>query len=212
MSALVANGLFTPYAVGAQVMMEVSHLQFTNDTLLIGVKSWANVRALKAVLLLFKSISGLKVNFHKSMLFGVGVAVSWLHEAASVMNCKYGQLPFLYLGLPIGGDPRRLQFWYPLVERIRSRLTGWKCKNLSLGGRLILLKSVLSSIPVYFLSFFKAPSGIILDSLFTNFFRGGGEDVRKMSWLKWDTICLKKENGGLGVKRLKEFNISLMGK
>jgi len=163
--------------------MEVSHLQFADDTLLIGVKSWANVRALRAVLLLFESISGLKVNFHKSMLFGVGVVVSWLHEAASVMNCKHSQLPFLYLGLPIGGDPRRLQFWYPLVERIRSWLTGWKCTNSSLGGRLILLKSVLSSIPVYFLSFFKAPSGIIsiLDSLFTNFFRGGGEDIRKMS-------------------------------
>jgi len=172
MSALVANGLFTPYAVGAQVMMEVSHLQFADDTLLIGVISWANVRALKAVLLLFESISGLKVNFHKSMLFGVGVAVSWLHEVASVMNCKHGHLPFLYLGFPIGGDPRRLQFWYPLVEKIRSGMTSWKCKNLSLGGRLILLKSVLSSIPVYFLSFFKAPSGIIstLDSLFTNFF------------------------------------------
>jgi len=74
----------------------------------------------------------------------------------------------MYLGLPIGGDPRKLQFWYPLVERIRSHMSGWKCKNLSLGGRLILLKSVLFAIPVYFLSFFKAPSGIIysVDSIF----------------------------------------------
>jgi hypothetical protein len=122
--------------------------------------------------LLFESISGLKVNFHKSMLFRVCVAYSWLHEAAVVMNCKHGRLPFLYLGLPISGDPRKLQFWYPLVERIRSRLSGWKCKKLSLGGQLVLLKSVLSSIPVYFLSFFIAPSCIIstLDSLFTNFF------------------------------------------
>ncbi|PNX66913.1 cysteine-rich receptor-like protein kinase, partial [Trifolium pratense] len=92
------------------------------------------------------------------MLFGVNVNDSWLHEAASVMNCKHGRLPFLYLGLPIGGDLRKLQFWYPLVDRIRNRLSGWKCKNLSVGGRLVLLKSVLSSIPVYFLSFFKAPS------------------------------------------------------
>jgi len=73
MSALVANGSFTPYAVGAQVMMEVSHLQFADDTLLIGVKSWANVRALRAVLLLFELISGLNVNFHKSMLFGLAL-------------------------------------------------------------------------------------------------------------------------------------------
>ncbi|XP_039688712.1 uncharacterized protein [Medicago truncatula] len=164
MSALVMRGLFTPYAIGAQVNVLVSHLQFADDTLLVGVKSWANVRALKAVLLLFESIFGLKVNFHKSMLFGVNVNDSWLHEAAVVMQCKHGRIPFLYLGLPIGGDPRKLQFWQPLVERIRNRLSGWKCKNLSMGGRLILLKSVLS------------------------------------------------ENGGLGVKWLKEFNISLLGK
>ena len=153
MFAMVSNGLFTPYGVGAQVLMLVSHLQFADDTLLIGVKSWANVKALKAVLLLFESISGLKVNFHKSMLFGVNVNDYWLHEAVVVMYCKYGRIPFLYLGLPIGGDPRKLQFWYPLVERICSRLSGWKCKNLSLGGRLVLIKFVLSSILVYFLSY-----------------------------------------------------------
>ncbi|XP_024634465.1 uncharacterized protein [Medicago truncatula] len=124
MTALVTNGMFTPYGVGAQDNVLVSHLQFADDTLLVGVKSWANVRAMRAVLLLFESISGLKVNFHKSMLFGVNVNNSWLHEAAVVMNCKHGRIPFLYLGLPIGGDPRKLQFWQPLVERIRSRLSG----------------------------------------------------------------------------------------
>ena len=97
--------------------------------MLVGVKSWANVRALKAVLLLFESISSLKVNFNKSMIFGLNVNDSLLHEATSVMRCKHGHLPFLYLGLPIGGDPQKLQFWYPLVNRIHNRLSGWKCKN-----------------------------------------------------------------------------------
>jgi len=123
-------------------------------------------------MLLFEVVSGLIVNFHKSMLFGVNVNDSWLHEAVVVIHCKHGRLPFLYLGLLIGGDPRKLQFWHLLVDRICSRLSRWKCKNLSLGGRLVLLKSVLTSIPVYFLSFFKAPSGIIstLDSIFINCF------------------------------------------
>ena len=175
MKAMVANRIFTPYSIGTQTVLSVSYLQFANDTLLVGIKSWFKFRALKAVLILFESISGLKVNFNKSMLFGVNVNESWLHEAASVMSCKHGCLPFLYLGLPIGGDPWKLQFWYMLVDRIRNRLSGWKCRNLSLGGRLVLLKSVMSSVPVYFLSFFKAPSGIIssLDSIFQLFFLGG---------------------------------------
>jgi hypothetical protein len=91
------------------------------------------VRALK-VLLLFEEISRLKVNFHKIMLFCVNVVESWLHEAATlVMNCKHGRLPFDYLGLPIGGDPKKVNFLYLLVERIRSHSSCWKSKNLSMG-------------------------------------------------------------------------------
>ncbi|PNX61786.1 cysteine-rich receptor-like protein kinase, partial [Trifolium pratense] len=45
-----------------------------------------------------------------------------------------------------------------VLTRIKNRLSGWKSRFLSFGGRLVLLKSVLTSLPVYALSFFKAPS------------------------------------------------------
>jgi mannosylglycoprotein endo-beta-mannosidase len=139
----------------------VSHLQFVDDTLLLGIKSWANVRGLLVVLVLFELMSGLKVNFHKSMLVGVNIADSWLHEAASALHCRVGKVSFLYLGLPIGGDPRRLGFWESMLSRIRNRLSGWKSRFLSFSGRLVLLKYVLTSLPVYALSFFQAPAGTI---------------------------------------------------
>jgi len=69
-----------------------------DDTLLVGGKSWANVRPLKTILLLFEKIYGVKVNFCKSMLFEINVAESWLHEAAIVMNCKHVCLPFCIWG------------------------------------------------------------------------------------------------------------------
>ncbi|MCI18312.1 RNA-directed DNA polymerase (Reverse transcriptase), partial [Trifolium medium] len=158
MEAMVARNLFTGYNIGEQGLVSVSHLQFADDTLLLGVKSWANVRALRAVLVLFETMSGLKVNFNKSMLVGVNISDSWLGEAASVLCCKVGKIPFLYLGLPIGGDPRRLSFWDPVLLRIKNRLSGWKSRFLSFGGRLVLLRSVLTSLPVFAISFFKAPS------------------------------------------------------
>jgi len=114
-----------------------------------------------AVLILFEAISGLKVNFNKSQLVGVNIQESWLSEAALVMKCRVGSLPFVYLGLPIGGNARLLSFWELLILRIKSRLSGWKAKHLSFGGCLVLLKYVMSSMPVYALSFFKAPSGIV---------------------------------------------------
>jgi hypothetical protein len=53
----------------------------------------------------------LENNFHKSMLVGVNISDSWLNEAASALRCTVGKVPFIYLSLPIGGDPRRLGFW-----------------------------------------------------------------------------------------------------
>jgi len=110
MNALVDVGLFTGYKVGTSPSVSITHLQFVDDTLLVGTRSWANIRALKAMLLLFEASSGLKVNFHKSMLFGINTHDSWLTEASSVLRCKMGRLPFFYLGIPIGGDSRKLNF------------------------------------------------------------------------------------------------------
>lgn len=121
----------------------------------------AKVRALKDVLILFQAILGLKFNFTKSMLVGVNIVDSWVGEASSVTNFKTGCLLFLYLGMPIDGASSSLNFWYPLVECIKSRLLSWKSRHLFLGSHLVLLKSVMSSLPVYFLSFFKAVTCII---------------------------------------------------
>jgi len=76
-----------------------------------GSKSWTNVRALHAVLNLFEEMSGLKVNFHKSLLVGVNINDSWLNEAALVLNFKIGKLPFVYLGMSIRGNLKHVLFW-----------------------------------------------------------------------------------------------------
>jgi len=91
---------------------------FADDTLLLGVKSWANVLALHVVLVLFKLMLGLKVNFNKSLFVGVNV---------SVLNCKVGKVRYLYVGLRVGGDPRRLLFWEPVLSRIINSLSGTAC-------------------------------------------------------------------------------------
>ena len=201
-NVVVDANLFIGYGVGSLSEVRLTHLQFADNTLLLGEKSWLNVRTMRAVLLLFEEISGLKVNFNKSMLTGVNMSESWLSEAALVMKCRRGTISFVYLGLPIGGDPRKLCFCKLVVDRIVSRLSSWNNKFLSFGGRLVLLKSVLSSLTVYFLSFFKAPVGIIssIESIFFKKIWGGGEDFRKITWIDWESIFTPKEDGGLGVR------------
>jgi len=158
MESLSANHYFTSYKLGVCDLVVVSRLQFANDTLILGDKSWVNIRVMCSSLLFFEAMSGLKVNFFKSQFVGVNVSASWLAEAVVVLNCKVDSLPFVYLGMPMGGSTRRLIFWELLLNCIKSRLSLWNSKYLSFGGRLVLLKYVLSSLHVYALSFSKAPS------------------------------------------------------
>jgi hypothetical protein len=123
MNALVGENLFHGYDVGRGADLKLTYLLFADDTLIIGEKSWLNVCSIWAVLLVFEEVSGLKVNFHKSMLTGLNISDSWLSEAASVLNCKKGFIPFVYFGLPIGGDARKIIFWKPIIDRIVARLS-----------------------------------------------------------------------------------------
>ncbi|XP_024632636.1 uncharacterized protein [Medicago truncatula] len=142
MNTVVEAQRFHGYGVGSGGGVTLTHLQFADDTIIIGEKSLLNVRTMRAMLL-FEEVLGLKVNFNKSMLTGINISESWLSEAALVMNCWRGTIPFIYLGLPIGGDSRKLSFWKHVVDRIVSRLSSWNNKFLSSGGRLVLLKGRL---------------------------------------------------------------------
>jgi len=126
---------------------------------------------MRAVLHLFEDVSGLKINFHKSMLTGVNVSNSWLSKAALVMNCRKGTIPFIYLGLPIGGDSQKLSFWKPVIDRIVAHLSSWNNKFLSFGGRLVLLKSIFFILLIATCIIYSIES---LFKLVLFFFGGGG--------------------------------------
>ena len=88
MTSIVEAGLYHGYRLGNHDGVSLSHLQFADDTLIFGEKSWANVCYMWAVLILFEQVSGLKVNFHKRMLTEINISASWLAEAASMLNCR----------------------------------------------------------------------------------------------------------------------------
>src|SRR4051812_19070438 len=108
---------------------------------------------MKEILLLFELVSGLKVNFHKSSLIGINIPQTWLEEATNILRCRVGSTPFKYLGLPIGANSRRLETWQPVIDSVCKMISRWKHNNLSIRGRVVIIKLVLSTIPIYYLSF-----------------------------------------------------------
>ena len=99
--------------------------------------------------------SGLKINSFNICLMGINVGPEFMGMACTFLNCVQGSFPFKYLGLPVGGNSGCAKTWDPLLDQFSKTLYSWGNNYLSLGGRIVLLNSVLNVIPIFYVSFFK---------------------------------------------------------
>ncbi|XP_058733926.1 uncharacterized protein LOC131605606 [Vicia villosa] len=208
----VENGDYAGCNVNGKCFIDI--LQFADDTLLVGDGSWNYLWAIKSVLKGLELVSGLGINYHKSKIIGININSHFLDVASSFLSCSKEAKEFKFLGIRIGSNPRRLSSWKPLLDSFRRKLSSWKGRFLSFGGRITLLKSVLSSLSIFTLSFYKAPKKIIgeINKLQSKFLWGGVEEKRKIHWISWKEVCKPLEKGGLGLRSLEEFNIALLMK
>ncbi|MCH80575.1 LINE-1 reverse transcriptase like [Trifolium medium] len=124
-------GKFAGFKVNDSIRFQI--LQFADDTILMNDCSWENVRTMESILRGFELVSGLKINFVKSKLYGINVEANFLAAAATFLDCSFDSIPFKFLGIPVGANPRRLATWKPIVESMAKRLSSWNGCNLSIG-------------------------------------------------------------------------------
>lgn len=192
----------------------LTHLQYADDTIIFCKPSPDSLPNIQKTLILFQLASGLKVNFRKSAAFGINVDENWLKKATTQIHCKVGCFPLSYLGIPIGGSTSRISSWDPVISRMEKKLSMWKSKTLSLDGRLTLIKSSLSNLPMYFMSLFPIPKGVIqkINAIQRKFLWGGSSEKRGFPLLKWELIQLPTLMGGLNVSNILNRNLGLMFK
>ncbi|GJS85472.1 RNA-directed DNA polymerase, eukaryota [Tanacetum coccineum] len=211
-SRVIDAGLFKGIKIDHNT--QISHLFYADDAIFIGEWSDNNIKFILHVLHCFSLASGLKINLKKSNLLGFGVSREMVNDAASSLGCAVMRAPFKYLGVMVGGNMSMVKTWDEVISKLKTRLSKWKCKALSIGGRLTLLKSVLGSTPIYNLSLYKAPKTVLntMESIRRNFFYGSNGLDTKITWVKWSKILAAKKCGGLGVSSYFALNRALLFK
>jgi hypothetical protein len=97
---------------------------------------------------------------------------------------------------------------------VERQLADWKKLYLSKGGRLTLIKSTPSNIPMYYLSSFPIPVSVALrlERLQQDFLWSSIGDEVKFHLVNQYIICTPIKEGGLGVRNLIQFSRALLGK
>ncbi|GJU95392.1 RNA-directed DNA polymerase, eukaryota [Tanacetum coccineum] len=194
--------------------LQLSHLFYADDAVFMGQWSESNINVIVKVLDCFYQASGLRINMNKSKLMGLSVDNDKVVQAAAKIGCASLKTPFWYLGTKVGGLMSRIKSWDEIVSKFGSRLSKWKMKTLSIGGRMTLIKSVLGSLPIYHMSIYKVPKKVInrLESIRCHFFNGTDPLSKKPIWVKWNKVLAPKDKGGLGISSFYALNRALLFK
>ena len=146
-----------PYLVDEGLLI----LHYVDDTGICMDNELERAKKIKLVLCAFEQLSELKINFHKSELFCCGAAKISHFEYPQFFRCDMGSFPFCYLGIPMHHKKLMNKDWKYVEEIFKKRLSCWRSKLLPVGKRLVLINSILSSLSMFMLFFFKIPREIL---------------------------------------------------
>ncbi|XP_062021441.1 uncharacterized protein LOC133738016 [Rosa rugosa] len=181
--------------------VRVSNLLFADDCLIFGRGSPKAARNITRILSRFAACSGQHINSDKSSVyFSSNLNASTKLHIANILGIQHRTTIGKYLGV------HNIIFWKDplnakeLLVRISKKLSGWKSSTLSRAGRLTLLKSSASVVPIHVLSCFKCPHFVLksIEKEMRNFFWGSSGSPP----VAWEQVCLPKSKGGLGIRPL----------
>jgi hypothetical protein len=131
-----------------------------------------------------------------------------------LFNCQTNLFPMKYLGIPILASRLHVVDWTKMEEKPAKKLDVCQGNSLSIARRITLINSNLINSIIYHMSMYLLPKTVIkrMDKNRRKFFWQGGSLKKKYHLVQWGKVCRSKKKGGLGIKNLRKFNVSLLCK
>eukprot|EP00253_Pinus_taeda_P008879 PITA_08879 len=198
------------------INLYITHLLFVDDILIFTNGNYNELKEFKCIFDLFLKATGMKINSGKSQVCFADFERGERNRLINLFPFPIQSLevPFKYLGFWLKPVVYKKEDWNWLIAKIESRITHWSFRWLSRAGRLTLIKSVLSAIPVYWAALTWIPKGVMekIRRICCRFLWTGSKESSGLPWVAWDKVARPKEWGGWGIKRSPDFNISLVAK
>ena len=185
---------------------------FADDAAILLNPVRQEVTIVKQILNSFGAASGLITNTQKSAVYPIRCEGLSLQHIMEAFQCPIKSFPCTYLGLPLHTRQLCRVDIQPIIDKIGARLATWKGKLLNRAGRLRLINTVLTSLPMYHLTVFRLQKWAIkkIDKMRRGFLWKGTEEAQGGHCLVQWARCLRPKNfGGLGILDLDLFSRAL---
>ncbi|KAM6597412.1 uncharacterized protein LOC133034387 [Cannabis sativa] len=194
----------------------VTHMLFADDSYFF-CQAYPDAAARVITLLrTFEKASGQQVNLDKSLIsFSTNTDVGTHADMCSILNMSAATDNSMYLGLPSTIGRNKTSILGFLKNKIKSRISSWDGKLLSWAGKEVLRKSVVQSLPFYAMSVFLllVKTCTEIERLMAQFWwKTTSNKSRGIVWMNWDHMASHKNQGGLGFRRLLDFNLAMLAK
>lgn len=178
---------------------KLSHLFFADELILFAEDNLEQVRVIHACLDAFSKASGEKVNKDNTHMFvsrnvHANVALELSSEAGYNLVQDLGK----YLGIPLHhGRVNRSSFQF-VEEKHSECLSKWRSNFLSLAGQITLTKSILNTIPIYYMqtNLFPTETCERIDKISRDFIWSFSEEGKGSHLISWDS-CVDPEMRGV---------------
>eukprot|EP00253_Pinus_taeda_P027356 PITA_27356 len=143
----------------------------------------------------------MEVNLSKSKIFFFNTDIVIQRNISRILGFQRDSLPSKYLGVPLTAKPLHKNIWEPLINKMKDKVRKWTNRSLNLAGRLMLIKAVFHSIPIFMISTLPTPKGVLQQfrNIQRDFLWGRDEARKKWALVSWEKICKPKNHGGVGL-------------